>query len=108
MTSEPTGLIRRRAGWLMVLMGLGLALAACGKAGDEATDATRRPGPELTEQDITDNNRGVALMGYFDYPAARSVFAALVERQPDWTDARVNLAIATLNRQEAGDDRRRR
>ena len=71
------------------------ALSGCG----------REP-PPLTEADIAANNKGVALMGYFDYPGARDVFARLVERRPDWLDARTNLAIATLNRQEAGDETR--
>ncbi|MGI9263476.1 MAG: FG-GAP-like repeat-containing protein [Gammaproteobacteria bacterium] len=59
---------------------------------------------QLTERDIADNNRGVALMGSFDYPAARNTFATLFERRPDWADAGVNLAIATLNRQQEGDE----
>ncbi|MBT8132063.1 MAG: VCBS repeat-containing protein, partial [Gammaproteobacteria bacterium] len=58
----------------------------------------------LSEQDIADNNRGVAQMGYFDYTGARDTFAALVERQPQWLEAKLNLAIATLNRQQEGDE----
>jgi Tfp pilus assembly protein PilF len=42
-------------------------------------------------------------MGRFEYGAARDVFAALAERYPGWHDARINLAIATLNRQLEGD-----
>ncbi len=60
----------------------------------------------LTDQDIADNNRGVALMGHFDYHAAHDVFEDLASRHPEWLDAQVNLAIATLNRQEEGDDAR--
>ncbi len=69
---------------------IALLLVACG-----------RQAP-LSEEDISQNNRGVALMGYFDYEGARAQFAELTERRPDWLDARVNLAIATLNLQQEG------
>jgi tetratricopeptide (TPR) repeat protein len=58
----------------------------------------------LTADDIAANNRGVGLMGRFAYEEARAVFADLVHRHPQWLDVRVNLAIATLNRQHSGDD----
>jgi Flp pilus assembly protein TadD len=63
-------------------------------------------GSELSDQDIIQNNRGVALMGYFDYRGARDAFAEVVQRQPQWLDARVNLAIATLNMQQEGGEQR--
>ncbi len=53
---------------------------------------------------IKESNRGVALMGRFDYDGARTVFAALEENHPDNPDLLVNLAIATLNRQAEGDE----
>ncbi|GJM09470.1 MAG: hypothetical protein DHS20C11_17460 [Lysobacteraceae bacterium] len=59
-----------------------------------------------SQQSIQDNDRGVALMGQFDYKGAAEVFEALVESEPDWVLARVNLAIATLNRQLEGDEDR--
>jgi hypothetical protein len=43
-------------------------------------------------------------MGQFKYAAAEATFAPLVERHPEWLDAKVNLAIATLNRQREGDE----
>ena len=55
-------------------------------------------------EQIAMNNRGVAQMGHFDYAAAQQTFAALIEKYPGWTDARVNLAIAVLNRQQEGDE----
>jgi tetratricopeptide (TPR) repeat protein len=58
---------------------------------------------EPDDQSIADNNRGVALMGRFEYEAARETFAQLAERYPDDPDLLVNLAIATLNRQQSGD-----
>jgi len=63
--------------------------------------ACTRPGPD--ERAIADNNRGVALMGRFEYESAQEAFAALAERYPDDPDILVNLAVATLNRQQAGD-----
>jgi lipoprotein NlpI len=57
----------------------------------------------IDERAIVDNNRGVALMGRFDYEGAREVFAELAERHPNDPDVLVNLAIATLNRQQSGD-----
>jgi len=51
------------------------------------------------------NDRGVALMGRYEYAAAEAEFQAAVEGAPDWLDARINLAIATLNRQAEGDER---
>ena len=56
-------------------------------------------------QAVAENDRGVALMGQYDYTAAETVFAAVADREPGWLDARVNLAIATLNRQNDGDER---
>ncbi len=58
-------------------------------------------------QDLIEmNDRGVAQMGQFDYEAAHRTFAQLVDERPDWLEARINLAIATLNRQEEGDERK--
>ena len=62
------------------------------------------PAPPIAADDVAANNRGVALMGRFEYEAAREAFADLIERRPEWVGARINLAIATLNRQEAGDE----
>lgn len=58
-------------------------------------------GPDVASR----NDRGVALMGRYEYAAAEAEFAAAVRRAPDWLDARINLAIATLNRQNEGDER---
>ena len=100
-----------------LLLGLALALPLLGACDRE--QAVREPRAEaapcsadaaavgeLTATDIADNNRGVALMGYFDYPGARDTFAEVVASQPGWHDACVNLAIATLNRQQEGDEKR--
>jgi Flp pilus assembly protein TadD len=43
-------------------------------------------------------------MGRFEYDDAHEVFTQLVRQRPEWLEARVNLAIATLNRQREGDE----
>ncbi len=98
----------------LVTVALALALGACGgddrnlAAGPDAApcSADAPPLTELTASDIAANNRGVALMGSFDYPRARDTFEQVVASQPGWHDACVNLAIATLNRQQEGDEQR--
>ncbi len=61
------------------------------------------PAPAWTPEVIERNNRAVALMGRFDYEGAREIFAALARERPDDPDLAVNLAIATLNRNQEGD-----
>ncbi|WP_376694941.1 FG-GAP-like repeat-containing protein [Wenzhouxiangella sp. EGI_FJ10305] len=61
---------------------------------------------ELPPEAIEKNNRGVGLMGQYKNEEARQVFAELAESHPDWLAVRVNEAIATLNRQEEGDEQR--
>lgn len=72
------------------------------------TLVTHAPAPQpdapTDAQSIEANNRGVGLMGRYEYENARQVFAELVEQHPDWLQARINLAIATLNRQRDGDE----
>ncbi len=58
--------------------------------------------PELVEQ----NNRGVGLMGQFDFSGAVDAFAAIQSAAPDWPEGRLNLAIALINRQGEGDSPR--
>lgn len=53
---------------------------------------------------VTANNRGVGLMGQFDYEAASRIFRELSDRFPQRTDIRINLAIALLNRQLDADE----
>jgi tetratricopeptide (TPR) repeat protein len=54
---------------------------------------------------VAANNRGVGLMGQFDFTQARTIFADLSAAHPDRADLQLNLAVATLNRQQEGDDR---
>ena len=70
-------------------------LAACG-----GREAGAPP-----DEAVASNDRGVALMGRYQYAEAEAAFVAALALAPDWLDARVNQAIATLNRQQEGDER---
>lgn len=70
-----------------------LSLAACRQAPVAVVT------PELVER----NNRAVGLMGQFDFSAAADAFAAVHAAAPGWPGGRLNLAIALMNRQGAGD-----
>ncbi len=74
-----------------------IGLAGCSRSPD------RRPA--AVDDLVAANNRGVGLMGQFDYAQARDIFARLAASHPDRLDVQVNLAVATLNRQREGDDR---
>lgn len=52
------------------------------------------------------NDAGAARMGRYEYAEAERLLAEAVANAPEWLDARVNLAIATLNRQQEGDEQR--
>lgn len=82
-------------------LALALALASCGKSEPPPAAKVEVPGAaQLAELD-----RGVGLMGRFEFAPAREVFAALAARYPGWPEARLDLAIATMNRQQEGDER---
>ncbi len=91
---------------LLLILILLLGLSACSDAGSPwpgAPSAETTP-PGLPPEAIAGNNRGVGLMGSFRYEEAWAQFRELAEQYPDWLDVRVNLAIATLNRQQPGDE----
>jgi tetratricopeptide (TPR) repeat protein len=67
-----------------------------------ACSGSRAP-RETSDEIVGRNNRGVGLMGQFNFDAARDVFASLADAHPDRRELQVNLAIATLNRQQDGD-----
>ena len=67
---------------------------------------TSQPQPILNAETIARHNQGVALMGRFDYAGAEEKFRRLAEEFPEWADVQVDLAIATLNRQQSGDSQR--
>jgi Tfp pilus assembly protein PilF len=89
-----------RSSGILVALALALSLVACSRS-DAPTTKHAAPGnAEFQELD-----RGVGLMGQFDFASARELFAGLASRFPDWYEARLDLAIATLNRQLEGDER---
>lgn len=67
-------------------------------------EVSHTPPAWMTESVIRQHNAAVASMGAFDYPRAVEGFSRLVAQFPDWDFARINLAIATLNRQQPGDE----
>ncbi len=90
----------------IILLLVASVLAACSESGEDPESSKRdtahtfSPPPTAIER----NNRGVGLMGQFKYAAAQAAFAELVDAYPGWLDLQVNLAIATLNRQQEGDE----
>ena len=46
---------------------------------------------------LAEFNHGAALMERYQYSDAAAAFAKVIERQPDWTAAQFNLALAQLN-----------
>ena len=80
---------------IVPLLFLAACLAACGA--DKRKSA-------IDAQTIATNNQAVGLMGQYRNEEARVLFAQLAEAHPELSDLRVNLAIATLNRQRAGDE----
>jgi tetratricopeptide (TPR) repeat protein len=79
---------------------LALVLVGCGKAPPPA--AARSEAPAAAQRSELD--RGVGLMGRFEFDAAREVFERLARGYPDWVEARLDLALATMNRQREGDE----
>lgn len=57
------------------------------------------PSSPLTLEQVAGNNRGVGLMGRFDYAEAAKAFDEVAGARPEALDAQVNLAIALLNQQ---------
>jgi tetratricopeptide (TPR) repeat protein len=72
-----------------------LLLVGCG---DSSTTSVPQPA------DLQANNRGVGLMGSFDYDGAFQVFDALATVHPEWTPILINREIARLNRQQDQDE----
>ncbi len=70
-----------------------------------APPAVRQPAAfQPTPEIVAENNRGVALMGQFDYQAAFDLFSKLAHDNPDWTAGKINLAIAQFNLNRPGSD----
>lgn len=81
--------------WLSCVSLLPLALGC---------SASCRADPAAPTADIVERtNRGVGLMGQFDFNAAVDAFTAIHTAAPAWPEGRLNLAIALMNRQREGD-----
>ena len=61
---------------------------------------------ELSSEVIARNDRGVSMMGQYQYVDAHTEFTIVTEEAPNWDVGWVNLAIATLNRQDPDDELR--
>ncbi len=79
---------------LVVLSVLLTIYAGC----QHKTQPQGTPGTGLTDQTIKRHNEAVALMGKFDYAAAHDALQQVVDQNSDWTDAKIDLAIAKMNR----------
>ncbi len=75
-----------------------LALGGCDRPAQQVEQAL----PDAPA--IALNNRGVGLMGRYDYAAALRIFQQLARQYPQQTAFRLNLAIAQMNRQLDGDE----
>src|SRR4051812_6203435 len=90
---------------ILVLVTFAGMLVGCGRGGcASAPPVVDTVGVDAKE--IEESNRGVGLMGQFEFDQALAIFAKLVEKHPKWLAMRVNLAMATLNRQQEGDSQR--
>lgn len=58
-----------------------------------------------SDTELAQLDRGVGLMGKFEFDAAQQLFARLAERHPRWFEARFDVGVALLNRQGEGDER---
>ncbi|MBT8061378.1 MAG: VCBS repeat-containing protein, partial [Gammaproteobacteria bacterium] len=85
---------------LLCLLIVILVAAGCSESG--APPDAPSPGPEV----ISTNNRAVGLMGQFRYGEALEQFEQLSGDWPGTEEFEVNQAIATLNRQQEGDEQR--
>ena len=84
-----------------------LTSCAC-RRNDRIPNTTSNSDSSMTFSDevVARHNKGVALMGHFDYSAAYDIFEKLAVDFPNWKGVQVDLAIATLNRREPGDSDR--
>jgi len=87
----------------LALVFLATVIAGCNGGASDGEDGSG--GAPLDDPALIEiNNRGVGLMGKFEYEAARVAFAEALAGRPGWLDAKVNLAIALFNRQRDGDE----
>lgn len=103
----PCGLPRLRFGLIWAGM-LVISLGCKPPSVPEAPDETATVSPPADAQplatdtkvlraSLADFNRGAGLMERYQYSDAAAAFSRVLERQPDWTAAHFNLALAQLN-----------
>ena len=71
--------------------------------GQTASPSGKQAAFQFTPALLERHNRAVALMQQYDFDKARLILDQIVTEYPQWTAARVDLAIATLNRGQKGD-----
>jgi tetratricopeptide (TPR) repeat protein len=96
----PTAIQRLRDAARLALAGSLLLVLATGcrpKSSPESTPAAPQP-PAIAPAVIDAVNRGVSLMGQYDYDGAAKAFEQALAATPNLADVQVNLAIARFNR----------
>lgn len=82
-------------------------LAALGAVGCRRSEPSPAPPPKppaVTAEEMQQNDIAVGLMGQYRYDEALAIFRELADAHPGHPELHVNLAIATLNRQEEQDE----
>ena len=81
-----------------LLLFLALAISGCSRSPEEADTAV------IDAAAVVENNRGIGLMGRYDYADASRIFESLDRQYPAVHEFRLNLAISLMNRQLEGDE----
>jgi tetratricopeptide (TPR) repeat protein len=87
--------------WQLLSRPRGPRGAAEGPAKEATQDASSLPAQADVGEALAAFNRGAAYLGQYKYAQAAAEFQQALERLPNWTAARLNLALAHLNMQEA-------
>ena len=82
----------------LLLFCTGFVLSGCDRTAEDVDIAV------MDAAAVSANNRGVGLMGRYDYEAALQLFKELDSQYPAITEFRFNLAVALMNRQREGDE----
>jgi len=81
---------------LMLVMSLmGASLGGCGDASPSVQGSEDLDGP---------HRKAAGLLARYDYGEAVQILQSIVDQDPDRLDAQIDLAIATMNRQEKDDE----
>lgn len=94
------GPFQRRACLLPVMFACLLACVSCTET--TPPKASAQPSGQISEslgKTLSEFNRGAALLEQYKYAEAAEAFESVLEKMPDWTAARFNLALAYFNLQ---------